>query len=43
MPATADFYSVHELKRPFADRVYNDNYACPLGSEIPQTRNTAGQ
>jgi hypothetical protein len=42
MPATADFYSVRELKKPFADRIYHNNYACPLGREIPQDERKYG-
>ena len=35
MPPTADFYSVHQLKKLIANRAYHNNYACSPGRAIP--------
>jgi hypothetical protein len=42
MPTTADFRSSNEINKPLADRVYHNNYACPLGREIPQNERKYG-
>lgn len=34
MPRVADFYSVHELKKPEAKRRYHNNDRCRLDGEI---------
>jgi hypothetical protein len=34
MSKVPDFYSISELSRPLADRVYHNNEACAPGREI---------
>ncbi len=42
MPSTPAFHSIHEDKKPVADRVYHDNGACSLGRDIPYNERRLG-
>jgi hypothetical protein len=42
MPATSEFYSINEVKKPSQNRVYHDNSACPSGRDIPQLERRYG-
>jgi len=35
MPLVAPFFSMNEVRKPFANRVYHDNSDCPAGRDIP--------
>jgi hypothetical protein len=43
MAHVADFYSVNEVKKPAADRVYHNNTSCPSGRDIPQGERRPGR
>lgn len=34
MPAVASFYSINEVNKPIAERVYHNNSTCPPGRNI---------
>jgi hypothetical protein len=38
----AEFYSVNEVKKPAADRVYHNNSACAPGRDIPPSERRPG-
>jgi hypothetical protein len=38
----SDFYSVNEVKKPEADRVYHNNNSCGPGKEIPANERRSG-
>ena len=42
MPSTPAFHSIHEAKRPVADRVYHNNGACSPGRDIPYNERRLG-
>ena len=42
MPRVADFYSINEVKKPPANRVYHNNSACPPGRDIPAHERRSG-
>jgi hypothetical protein len=42
MPKVADFYSVNEISKPSANRVYHNNSACPPSRDIPATKRRNG-
>jgi len=39
----ADFYSINEVKKPEANRVYHNNNTCPPGRDIPQNERRPGK
>jgi hypothetical protein len=42
MPYVAAFYSIKEVDKPAADRVYHNNSACPPGRDIPMHERRQG-
>jgi len=42
MSRVPDFYSINEVKKPVANRVYHDNGACAPGRSIPQHERRPG-
>ena len=42
MPSTSAFYSINEVHKPAASRVYHDNSACPSGRDIPSHERRSG-
>jgi hypothetical protein len=42
VPSTPAFHSIHEAKKPAADRVYHNNGACSPGRDIPYNERRLG-
>ena len=42
MPAVAAFYSINEVNKLPANRVYHNNSACPPGRDIPANERRQG-
>ena len=42
MPSVSNFYSVNEISKPPANRVYHNNSACPPGRDIPANERRTG-
>jgi hypothetical protein len=42
MPKVPDFYSINEVQKPPANRVYHNNSACPPGRDIPANERRSG-
>jgi hypothetical protein len=42
MPGIAEFYSIHESKKPVEKRVHHNNSTCPAGRDVPQDERRSG-
>lgn len=42
MPSALAFNSIHEAKKPVADRIYHNNGACSPGRDIPYNERRMG-
>ena len=42
MPTVPAFYSINEVLKPAANRVYHNNNTCPPGRDIPANERRSG-